>query len=329
MGPVRGGNKRARWLGVLKIGVSLGLLGWLLARMVQREGIGALLERLHALDGRWIALAIAIHGVAVIAGVARWRLLLRAAGVELSFAWLARSFLVGRFVGAFTPSRAGLDGWRIWDAGRASGAMGKSAAVIVVEKLVGLIGMALVCASLVPFGGAALLGPSAIVIALVMASGAAVGLVVIRNPAWLEPLVRRVPRARKVVDALASARLTGAQLGGSVALGVASHHALSAVFFATAGALGLEVSAWTLLAVGNAIVLAVLLPVSVGGVGVREGVAVVLLASAGVASSDAVLVALLGYLTGQVPALAGGLLMALRRSERQAAQPALAEQTLS
>src|SRR5690606_16523190 len=98
------------------------------------------------------------------------------------------------------------------------------------------------------------------------------------------------------------------------------------VFWATAGALAIDVDAATLLAVGNAIVLAVLLPVSVGGVGVREGVAVVLLATAGVASSDAMLVALLGYLTGQVPALAGGVLFALRR----AAKPAvLAEQTLS
>jgi hypothetical protein len=82
---------------------------------------------------------------------------------------------------------------------------------------------------------------------------------------------------------------------------------------ATAMALGVDVSAATLLVVGNAIVLAVLLPVSVGGVGVREGVAVMLLATAGVTSTEAVLVALLGYLTGQVPALFGGVLMAVGR----------------
>ncbi|MCZ7687652.1 MAG: lysylphosphatidylglycerol synthase domain-containing protein [Sandaracinaceae bacterium] len=128
------------------------------------------------------------------------------------------------------------------------------------------------------------------------------------------------------IEALASTRLDGRRLASTVALGVISHLALSAVFFATAGALDLSVGAFTLLAVGNAIVIAVLLPVSVGGVGVREGVAVVLLASAGVASSDAVLVALLGYLTGQVPALFGGVLFALRRAERP---PVLAEQTLS
>ena len=77
-----------------------------------------------------------------------------------------------------------------------------------------------------------------------------------------------------------------------------------------------------MLVVGNAIVIAVLLPLSIGGVGVREGVAVVLLATAGVSSTDAVLVALLGYLTGQVPALLGGGLMAISRGAASATGPA-------
>ncbi|MEQ9699442.1 MAG: hypothetical protein RLO54_16525, partial [Sandaracinaceae bacterium] len=56
--------------------------------------------------------------------------------------------------------------------------------------------------------------------------------------------------------------------------------------------------------------------------GVREGVAVVLLATAGVSSTDAVLVALLGYLTGQVPALLGGGLMAISRGAASTGVPA-------
>lgn len=324
-------SKRRAWLGPAKVVVSVGLLGWLGLRIVQREGVDALLDRLRSLDARWLVLAVGLHALAVLGGVLRWRLLLRASGVELALPWLARSFLVGRFVGAFTPSTAGLDGWRIWEAGTASGAMGKSAAAIVVEKLVGLIGMGLVCAALVPFGGVALLGPSAIGVAGAMASGAAVGLYAMRRPELLSRMSERLPRvlrgrAAKVIDALASVRLDAARLSIAALLSVLSHLALSAVFYATAGALALDVSATTLLAAGNAIVLAVLLPISVGGVGVREGVAVVLLASAGVASSDAMLVALLGYLTGQVPALIGGVLSTIQKTEARAP---LAEQTLS
>lgn len=324
-------TRARRWLAVLKVVVSAGLLAWLLVRMAQREGIPTLVDRLYAIEPAWLAAAVALHALAVLGGVLRWRSLLSGAGIELPLGWLVRSFLVGRFVGAFTPSTAGLDGWRIWDAGTASGAMGKSAAVIVVEKLVGLIGMALVCAALVPFGGAELLGPSAILVALALAGGAATGLAAIARPALLRRLGERLPRAlrgrsQRALEALSSARLDARRLATTVLLGVLSHVALSAVFWATAGALAVDVDAATLLAVGNAIVLAVLLPVSVGGVGVREGVAVVLLGTAGVASSDALLVALLGYLTGQVPALAGGVLFALRRTAKPAV---LAQQPLS
>jgi hypothetical protein len=319
-----------------KATVSLGLLGWLGWRMLARDGVDALAARVGRLDAGWLAVAVALHFLAVLAGVARWRLLLRAARVAQPFAFLTRSFLIGRFVGAFTPSTTGLDGWRLWEVGRASGAMGRSAAVIAVEKLVGLVGMALVCAALVPLGGVALVGPTALAAAAALALGAATGLGLLSRPRWLARVAERVPkplrgRAAKAVDALAASRLSPPALARAVALGVLSHLALSAVFWATARAVGVDASLATLLVTGNAIVLAVLLPVSIGGVGVREGVAVVLLATAGVGSTDAVLVGLLGYLTGQAPALAGGVLLAIRRAPEPepAAELASAERTLA
>ncbi|HJL18411.1 MAG TPA: lysylphosphatidylglycerol synthase transmembrane domain-containing protein [Sandaracinaceae bacterium LLY-WYZ-13_1] len=323
---------RRRLLLAAKALVSLGLLGWLGWRMLARDGVDALTARLGTLDAGWLGLAVALHFVAVLAGTARWRLLLRAASVRLPFAFLARSFLIGRFVGAFTPSTTGLDGWRLYEAGKASGEMGRSAAVIGVEKLVGLVGMALVCAALVPFGGLDLMGPAALAAAAAMAAGALIGLWAMGRPDVSRRLAARLPaalraRAERMIDAVADSRVSARTSLRAVGLGVLSHLALSAVFWATAGSLGVTAAPATLLVVGNAIVLAVLLPVSIGGVGVREGVAVVLLASAGVSATDAVLVALLGYLTGQVPALVGGVWMALGRPRPEPASPELAPAT--
>lgn len=314
--------RKRPWLLWIKALVSVGLIGGLGVRMVQRDGVELLLDRLASLSVGWLAVAVALHFVAVLAGVSRWRSLLEAAELRFAFARLLRSFLVGRFVGAFTPSTTGLDGWRLYDVGRESGAMARSAAVIVVEKLVGLIGMAIVCAALIPFGGLDRMGPTAPLVAGAMAAAAMVGLFAMRRPAGLAAIVARAPHEKlralgaKVVDALGASRLDLRRALGVVGLGVVSHLALSSVFFATAMAIGVDASPLTLVVTGNAITLAVLLPVSVGGVGVREGVAVVLLAGVGVASTDAVLVALLGYLTGQVPALLGGVLtIGSRRSE--------------
>ncbi|MFK7989027.1 MAG: lysylphosphatidylglycerol synthase transmembrane domain-containing protein [Sandaracinaceae bacterium] len=307
-----------RWLFALKAGVSLALLGWLGARMFERDGIEALGAHLTALHPGWIVAAVGLNFLAVFAGVARWRLLLRTVGVSLAPGWLLRSYLVARFVGAFTPSTTGLDGWRLYEAGKESGQVARSATAIGVEKLVGLVGMATVCAALVPFGGLELMGSGALVAAAGLGGGALIGLGLLGRPAWLGWIANRMPgpirtRAQKLVNALADAELSFGTVTRAVLFGVLSHLSLSAVFMATAMALGVDVPAATLLVVGNAIVLAVLLPVSVGGVGVREGVAVMLLATAGVTSTEAVLVALLGYLTGQLPALLGGVLMAARR----------------
>jgi uncharacterized membrane protein YbhN (UPF0104 family) len=310
---------RARLLFLVKAAISVGLLVWLGVIIAEREGMNALLARLGSLAPVAVIVAIGIHFVAVIAGVARWRVLLDARGLGQPFPWLVRSFLIGRFVGAFTPSTAGLDGWRAFEVARKSGDAAGSAGVIVVEKLIGLVGMAIVCAAVTPLGGLERLGPTALPIALAIAAGSAVGLWVLAAPARAKALASVAPakvrpRLEKIAEALASGGLRPAKLALAVGLGIVTHLALSSVFVATGAALGADVAPAAMLAIGNAIVIAVLLPISVGGVGVREGVAVALLAGAGVPASEAALIATLGWLTGQVPALIGGMLLLIDRS---------------
>ena len=306
---------RGRVLLAAKLLVTGGLAVWLVRSMVLRDGADALGARLGSLAWPWIGAAIAIHFAAAFAGTLRWSVLLSARGLGQPLGALFRTFLAGRFVGAFTPSTTGLDGYRALEIGRRTGKLAASAAVIVIEKLFGLIGMALVCAALLPFGLLERLGPSALLVALGMAAAAAVGLLVIGAPARARGLAERAPGslrgpAVKVADALGQGALGPAASGQALLLGVLTHLGLSATFAASGLALGVEVGPLELLAVGNAITLAVLLPVSIGGVGVREGTAVVLLTAAGVSTTDAVLLALLGYLTGQAPALLGGVFFA-------------------
>jgi hypothetical protein len=59
----------------------------------------------------------------------------------------------------------------------------------------------------------------------------------------------------------------------------------------------------------------------VGGIGVREGTAVALLALVGVEAADAALLAFGGYLCAQPPALVGGLLGLVVRGRTPAKAP--------
>ena len=321
---------RAYALLAIKIVVTLGLLGYLARNIASREGMDELGAQAAHVALAPMLVAVALHFVAVLSGVLRWRVLLAGRGIHLPMRVLMRSFLVGRFLGAFTPSTTGLDGYRLFDVARRTGDTAGSTATIAVEKLVGLVGMATVCLMLLPFGLAERLGASAVLLALGMASVAATGLFVMASPDRAKVLVRITPaplrpRVDKIVSAILGGGLRISTLGPALALGIVSHLALSATFAASGLAFHAAAPITTLLSVGNAIVIAVLLPVSIGGVGVREGVAVALLAGAGIETSQAVLLALGSWLAGQVPALLGGLALLLPdpQPERPAALSAI------
>src|SRR5690606_27559309 len=152
------GMRRSRVLWVLKAGVSLGLLAWVLHEMLAREGVSALGERLSSLSWPFLAVAVGVQLTAVFAGILRWRTLLSAQGPHLPATWLTRSYLVGRFVGTFTPSTAGLDAYRAWDVAQKTGRRALAASTIVLEKLVGLLGLSLATLTLLPLGGTRFFG---------------------------------------------------------------------------------------------------------------------------------------------------------------------------
>lgn len=304
---------------VLRRLISAALLGVVLWLVATTDGIAELPTRLGQLGGPAMALAFALPFVAVAAGVRRWQLLLAHEGVVLPFGVLLASFLRGRFVGAFTPSTAGLDLYRLVDIAKRTGAKAQSGRAILVEKLHGLVALSLVTFALLPFGLAHFFGAFGLLLAAALGLGAALGLVLLARPAWLAAIARCAParirgRVLSVAEALASRPASARELVRVVVLGVISHAATAGIFVGTGLALGVATDAFTLLVVGNAIVLATLLPISVGGVGVREGTAVALLACVGVGATDATLVGLLGYVVAQPPALAGGVLALLGRS---------------
>jgi hypothetical protein len=314
---------RRRLLLGLKVSVSVALVAYVIGSIAQRDGIEVLSARVGLLDLGLVGTSIALHFVAIGAGVVRYRELLKRRAIRVPFAWLARTYLVGRFVGAFTPSTVGLDLYRSIAVARRTDKGAESAAAIFAEKLFGLLGLALVTLSLVGLGAGALLGGAALPMALAILACGVAGLYVLGRPSAMKRAASFLPgrvsrRLDPLLDAVGGGERSAMGALGVLGLSVAGHLSTAAVFVATALALRLDVDVATLLVVGNAIVIATLLPISIGGVGVREGVAVVLLATVGVGPTDASLVALLGYLGGQVPALVGGAIQLTQSAENTA-----------
>ena len=291
---------------LLKRAVTLVLLVGIGLLVARREGFASMGEHLRELSFPGLLLALLMPLVAVGASVRRWQLLLRHESITLPFPTLLRSFLRGRFVGAFTPSTTGLDLYRIVDIGKRTGQRAASGRSILIEKLYGLVALAVVTMLLLPVGLARFFGTTGIAVAAAIGLGSVALLVLLARPRWI-PLQRNAKIA-KLVNVLTTRPMSMGQHARVLGLGIVSHAAAAATFVGTGLALQVDASAFDLLVVGNAIVLATLIPISIGGIGVREGTAVALLSTLAVEPGLAALVGFLGYVVMQPPALAGGLL---------------------
>jgi len=121
---------------ILKLVFSLSIIAYLLTR---KAPVSKIIQDLGGVDLFWLAVAFSLHAFGLFASAYRWQILARAQGDALSLGYLAKSYLVGTFFNNFLPSRFGGDIVRIWDGSRYSRSLVKSSAIVLVERLTGII----------------------------------------------------------------------------------------------------------------------------------------------------------------------------------------------
>ncbi|HUU00633.1 MAG TPA: lysylphosphatidylglycerol synthase transmembrane domain-containing protein [Myxococcota bacterium] len=307
-----------KWL--LRAAVSISLIVLLL----WHTNLHRVVESFAEIGIGWFLLAVAIKGIGILAGVIRWRLLLHAQKIELRFANLGGAYLVGRFFGSFLPSTIGLDAYRTYYAAVRSRRVAETVAVTMIEKIIGLVALSALAIVVMPFGARLLDTRALWVLGLAISAPFAVAFGLLFGPGLFRRMSDWLGRRGGMVSAGLS-RLTGAVAGlgmqrgrlfTAVGLGLIIHGATSAMYLATAQAVGAEVVAGEILFVGPLMILATLVPVSIAGIGVREGVFVFFLTRVGLPTEQAVLLGFLGFLAGEIYSLAGGAIWALSPAVR-------------
>jgi len=129
-------KQRSRWLFYLKILVSLSLLAYIFLRRVR---LPDMLQELRTVDMAWIVASFSLHALGVWISAVRWRILILAQGDRVPLGYLVKSYLVGTFFNNFLPTRFGGDIVRIWDGSRYSRSILRSSAVVLVERLTGVV----------------------------------------------------------------------------------------------------------------------------------------------------------------------------------------------
>lgn len=290
---------------IFKLGLTA-LAVWLVAGKVDVTSLGPVLR---TADWRWIALCLALQIPLICLNAARWRVLFPVEGIPLrKYAYYV---LVGHFLALLLPSTALAEGARTYAFGRKYGGVQKNFVAALLARAVGLftqVGLALVF--------------------LIFA--------------WAE--VRALPVWDEVSVLPVSLFAVGASMVISVALGWRFRHRVISVWedlraylrdtglmsrvfalsfliqvlsvvsvYTLFRAVHWPMALWLLFLIPFLVQVGLLLPVTLGGVGVREYLNILLYGTfAGIPPETILGATVLGYLPLLVAAAAGGAWMGVR-----------------
>jgi glycosyltransferase 2 family protein len=302
-----------------KLAVSVGLLV-VLFRQTDVASVAAYLDRLAP---AWIAGALGIYGAMIVISAWRWRVLLRAQGLDAPLRRLGSSFLIATFFNNFLPSNIGGDVIRVADTAPIAGSRTVAAGIVLVDRALGLIALMLIAgigsmtSQVARFGGpetawiwAALAGVMLAAVPTLLAPQLLpVALAPIRwiGGAWAEARIGRLTgMLRRLQDRPGSIAIA---FGGAIAVQVV----LVAFYLSVARGLGIPLTALGALLVVPISLAVQMVPVSINGFGVREAVFTYYFARLGLGVDAALALSLLSTVTIALFSLSGGIVFALRR----------------
>jgi hypothetical protein len=274
--------------------VSALLLGVVLAYANVEDVVSALRDG----DWSWFVAGVVLMGLVAVVGGIRWQLLLKEAEVDVSSLRAVRAVGASLFLNNVLPTSFGGDAARAWLVGRETGRLLRSATATVVDKAT-LLGCLFLLAWIALAVDSASV-PSSLVRTLIWVTIGLAGATVVAalTAAGVRPVVRRLPErlAALIREAWVTLRIwarSGRLMGWVLALGLLYQGLAVLALVCVAKTVSVDLS-FALAAVAAAIVvLAMLIPVSIGGLGVREGGFVLLLGEAGIDGADATVVSLL------------------------------------
>lgn len=306
-GPGHGTRRAARpgWpLVVLRALGTVGLMA-LALRGVEWE---RLREVLGGVAWGWWTLGLALALSVQVVAALRWAVLARPVGFGLPVTVFVRRFFEGLFFNLFLPTSIGGDVVKAYRLADSTPGRVLAACTVLADRLAGLTAMGVIAVTALVAHRQGLATPSALAVggALTAAVLGAARFVV----GNLERILTLAPPSR-ATEILAARLLPYQRRPGLVASAIAWGLVVQVggvLSVACIGwSLGVDVGLATWFIVVPLVNLAMLLPISIGGVGVREGMMAVLLAPMGVSRETAVAVGMLTLLTAVACGLVGGL----------------------
>lgn len=294
---------------LLRLGVTLILLV-IIACTVD---LGRAWQNIRQSNWLFWGIAFLLYQVGILVRSFRWQELLRVNQIRVSLRTLVGLYYVGTFFNNFLPTGFGGDVVKMLELAQAGTDSELAVSTVLADRLVGLGILLLMALAAIPFGFK--LVPIGIVLALaalVVVFFAGMGLITSRK------LMTRISRWKLIGKLLGHPKIhafmvsfqnyRSKALTKAILASLAFNILLIVVYILLGLAVGVDISPLYYMLFIPIISTLTVLPISVSGLGVREGSYMFLFSRVGVPSSQALAMSLLFYALNVVTGLAGGLI---------------------
>jgi len=296
-------NKKHRVILAIQWIVAIIVLAYI-ARFVDWRRAATVLS--HA-DIRWLAVAFMLSLTSPLVLALRWAGLLDAIGIIYRVLTAYRTYLIGYFYSLAMPGVIGCDAVRVMLCGRETGAgLALISATALAERGLGVVALLLILSlggAVSPIAGRGVVPGFVPLLALTGVGGVVMVPWLLRRFTFMQPssildrmgfIGRAIRRIGLALAPIKNIRVT--QLLVALVLSLAAQFIDIPVVYGLSRSIGLHLNITMLLVAMPIVYLVTFLPISPGGLGLREGVMVVILAQFGVPTADAALLALVIFL---------------------------------
>lgn len=306
---------------ILKIAISSSLIIWLLVKLGPRD----IMHRFVSADVWWIVLAIVIFSLSNFCGAFQWQLLMKTKSIHLPWRHVLAFYYVGLFFNNFLIGNVGGDAIRVYDVAKLSGDLPHAISTVFFDRLIGFFVMTTLALLSGLFWHNIFQSNSLETLTIIIFLLWVVSFLFLFNEnlasriGWLFRFMltpRMNHKIRAVYQSINAFKHEQRLLLTIVLISLVVQSLRVMVHYYAALSVGVQLHLKYFIIFIPVIALLSSLPISIGGIGIREGSAVALFSQVDSLLPESIVAfEFLAYLIGLIATIPGGIFFVLRREK--------------
>ena len=308
------------------LALKIALSGALIWYFIGKSDLGAVMESLRQVDAATVVAVLALFLAQMVLVAWRWSALLRLVGVGKGFSFheIVRTVWSATFFNTTLVSSVGGDAFRLWTIVRAGNPLGKSVNSIFLDRLTALMALMILIAISLPYVMELIADEAAFLSYTLLIAAFLAGFAALFHADRLPRQIQHWQLVRGLANLAADTRRLSLHMDNLLpvaALSLLVHILNIFVVYVLARGLEIGISFLDCFFLVPPVILAMTLPISIAGWGVREGAMIVALGLIGVSQESALVLSILFGLGITLAALPGGVIWLFSRNRTVPAMP--------